>query len=323
MANIVADVGGKGYNLTMVYDGFKKIEIIGVPSDLGTHIRGTNIGPACIRIAGLKKGIATIGYEVSDYGDVVVPIRESLSQKSRDNFFVEEISDICWQLFHIVQGTLTAGKIPVVLGGDHSLAIGSISGAISFFAKNNQRLGLIWIDAHADLNSQKTSETGNIHGMPLATLIGKGDDRLMPKTTDTSCLHPHNIALVGIRALDCVEREICKSCGIRYFTMRDIDERGISQIMHDAVAIASDNTEGIAVSFDLDAIDPTQAPGVSTPAMGGLTCREARLALELINQSNLLCSFDLVELNPIRDTANKSANLATELVQAVLGQTIL
>ena len=308
----------------MVYGGFKKIEIIGVPSDLGTHIRGANIGPACIRIAGLKKSIASIGYdEVSDYGDVVVPIRESLSQKSRDNFFVEEISDICWQLFHIVQGTLTNGKIPVVVGGDHSLAIGSISGATNFFANNKQRLGLIWIDAHADLNSQQTSKTGNIHGMPLATLIGKGGDRLMPKTGNTDCLHPHNIALVGIRALDPIEREICKTCGIRYFTMRDIDERGISQIMHDAIAIASDNTEAIAVSFDLDAIDPTQAPGVSTPAMGGLTCREARLALEMINQSNRLCSFDLVELNPICDTANRSAIVATELVQAVLGQTIL
>lgn len=307
----------------MIYGGFKKVEIIGVPSDLGTHLRGANIGPACIRIAGLQKSIATIGYEVSDYGDVVVPIRESLSRKSQDDFFVEEISDICWQLFHIVQGTLTAGKIPVVLGGDHSLAIGSISGAISFCSKNNQRLGLIWIDAHADLNSRETTGTGNIHGMPLATLIGKGYQRLMPKTIDTSSLHPHNIALVGIRALDPIEREICKSCGIRYFTMRDIDERGISSVMHDAVAIASDNTEAIAVSFDLDAIDPTQAPGVSTPAMGGLTCREARLALELINTSNRLCSFELVELNPIRDTDNRSAVLATELIQAVLGQTIL
>ena len=307
----------------MVYGQFKKIEIIGVPSDLGTHVRGTNIGPACIRIAGLKNSIETIGYEVSDYGDVVVPIRESLSQRSRDDFFVEEISDICWQLYHIVQSTLTDGKIPVVLGGDHSLAIGSISGAISFFSKTKQRLGLIWIDAHADLNSRETSETGNIHGMPLATLIGKGDNRLMPRAVDNTCLHPHNIALVGIRALDPIERDICKGCGIRYFTMRDIDERGISQVMEDAVAIASDNTDAIAVSFDLDAIDPTQAPGVSTPAMGGLTCREARLALELINKSNRLCSFDLVELNPICDTANKSAVLATELVQAVLGQTIL
>ena len=305
----------------MLYRNSREIEIIGVPSDLGTSIRGSNMGPACLRIADLKKKIESLGYKVLDYGDVIVPIRESLPPAIACEHYVEEIAEVCWQLVHITSQSMQKNRVPVILGGDHSLAIGSINGINSFFAKQKKKLGVIWIDAHADLNTSEISETGNIHGMPLASLIGRGDKRLISE--EYRYPGPENIALVGIRVLDPAEKEICRISGIKYFTMRDVDDCGLASIMGEAIAVATKDTEAIHVSFDLDAIDPTYAPGVSTPVMGGLTYREAHLILEMLHETGKICSLDLVELNPIRDTANKTALLAAELIESVLGKTIL
>lgn len=303
----------------MLYHSNNKAAVIGVPCDLGAGIRGANMGPASLRVSEIKRGIEYLGYDVSDYGNVDVPIREGLPLTSTQARYVEEIAAVCERVAAQVERALRAEHLPLVLGGDHSLAIGSVRGVGKFF--HPQKIGLIWIDAHADLNTLETTETANVHGMPLSVLMGEGDPRLV--ANDKFNLDPSNIALIGIRILDPEEAKICLNCGIRYFTMREIDERGLAKIMREAINIAAEGTEAIHVSFDLDAIDPTHAPGVSTAVMGGLTYREAHLALEMLYESDKVCSFDLVELNPRRDVANRTAQLGVELVQSLLGKTIL
>lgn len=277
------------------------------------------MAPACLRISEIKRKIEFLGYDVSDYGDVDVPMRESLPHASLRAHYVEEIAAVCRLVAAEVQRALDQQQTPIVLGGDHSFAIGSVQGAGRFFGAN--KLGLIWLDAHADLNTADTTETGNIHGMPLASLLGRGDQRL--HIDSEFVINPANIALIGIRTLDPEEAKFCLSSGIRYFTMREIDERGLAQVMREAIVVATKDTEAMHVSFDLDAIDPLHAPGVSTPVMGGLSYREAHLALEMLHESDKVCSFDLAELNPMRDVANSTAQLGIELVQSICGKTIL
>ncbi len=299
------------------------VEIIGVPMDLGANIRGANMGPAAVRIADLHKKITDLGYDVLDQGDVDVPVRETLSASERNDHFLSSIVKINQKICQRTYKALEAGHIPITIGGDHSLAIGSIAGAAKYFREQGKKIGLIWFDAHADLNTQDTSPSGNIHGMPLAITTGKGHPDLLAVGGASVRVSPKNIALIGIRSLDALERQTCKESGIHCFTMRNIDEKGIMNTVKKAIDWALDGTEGIYVSFDVDGVDPAAAPGVSTPVTGGLSYREAHLALELIADTKKFIGMDLVELNPAVDKNLKTARFAVELIQSVLGKAIL
>ena len=302
---------------------FNSVRIIGVPSDLGANIRGANVGPSAVRIAGLHDKISVLGYKIEDAGDILVPIRETLPESAAKEKYLTTITDVCDLLRMEVEMSLDRDMLPIVIGGDHSIAMGTISGTSSFYRKKNQSIGLIWVDAHADMNTPASSPTGNLHGMPLSTLLGKGIPQLVELGGFTGKLRPENVALIGIRTLDHEEKRICRESGIRYFTMREIDERGMAAIMKEAVAVASKGTSGIHLSFDVDGIDPLYAPGVSTPVTGGLSYREAHLALEMIADTGMLTSMEFVELNPMRDVAHKTAELLVELVQSALGKSIV
>ncbi len=299
----------------------KSIDIIGVPSDLGANLRGANMGPAALRIANLKVKIEQQGYTVTDWGDLHVPIRESLDPQIQESKYLGPIRNICRDLATITEDIMDKGAIPLTLGGDHSIAIGSISGILRHFHKRQQHLGLIWVDAHADVNTPTSSPSGNIHGMPLAVLLGQGHAELTA-LSDTP-LRAQNIALIGIRNIDDEEKRILRESGIKYFTMRDIDEKGMFAVMREAISLASDGTEGIHVSFDIDGIDPRYAPGVSTPVSGGLTLREAHLCLEMLSETQRLCSMDFVELNPFTDVGAQSANVTVDLILSALGKSIV
>lgn len=302
---------------------FNSVRIIGVPSDLGANIRGANVGPSAVRIAGLHDKISVLGYKIEDAGDILVPIRETLPESATKEKYLTTITDVCDLLRMEVEMALDRDMLPIVIGGDHSIAMGTISGTSSFYRKKNQSIGLIWVDAHADMNTPASSPTGNLHGMPLSTLLGKGITQLVELGGFAGKLRPENVALVGIRTLDHEEKRICRESGIRYFTMREIDERGMAAIMKEALAVATKGTAGIHLSFDVDGIDPLYAPGVSTPVTGGLSYREAHLALEMIADTGMLTSMEFVELNPMRDVAHKTAELLVELVQSALGKSIV
>lgn len=301
----------------------KAVQIIGVPLDLGANMRGANMGPSAIRIADLHQKIGVLGFQVSDLGDIPVPIRDTLPADSHRNRFLREIQKVCEDLQQKVYATLREDKVPIVLGGDHSIAIGTISGTSRFHKEKNEKVGLIWVDAHADMNTPSSSPSGNVHGMPLSIILGNGHPALVDIGYPGAKIRPENIALVGIRTLDGAEKEICRKSGIRYFTMREIDERGMHAVMKEAVAVATKGTSAIHLSFDIDGIDPLYAPGVSTPVTGGVSYREAHLALEMIADTGLLKSMEFVELNPMTDLAHKTAQLCVELVQSALGKSIV
>lgn len=298
----------------------KSAEIIGVPLDFGANMRGANLGPYAIRIAGLHDKLAKMNYEIHDAGNIQVPIRETLKKPSEK--YLEEIFSICKELHSITAQALNNDHIPIVLGGDHSIAMGSISAANNYAKNKGSELGLIWIDAHADLNIPETSPTGNIHGMPLATLLGKGHSQLVG-LSQNHFLKPENVALIGIRDIDGLEKEICRNSGIRYYTMREIDERGMHKIMKEVIQNLEKNCNHMYISLDMDGIDPAYAPGVSTPVTGGLSYRETHLILEMIADTQKLIGMDLVELNPMTDIQHKSAYLAVELIQSALGKSIV
>ena len=302
-------------------DRLRTIEIIGAPSDLGANIRGSNMGPAAIRIANLKTKIEQQGFRVVDLGDLHVPIRESLMPDIQNELYLTPIRDICQRLAEITEGIMDRGNIPITLGGDHSVAIGSISGILRHFEKKQAELGLIWIDAHADVNTPESSPSGNIHGMPLAVLLGKGHPELL--SISKKKLRPQNTALIGIRNIDNAEKRLLRESGIKFFTMRDIDEKGMFTVMREAIEHASNGTAGIHASFDIDGIDPRYAPGVSTPVSGGLTLREAHLCLEMIYETKKLVGMDLVELNPVADINAQSAHLVVDLILSGLGKSIV
>lgn len=299
----------------------RTIEIIGIPSDLGANIRGANMGPASLRIANLKTKIEQQGYTVIDLGDLHVPIRESLDPQLAQDKYLSPIGEICRNLSSITEGILERKHIPLVIGGDHSVAIGSISGILRHFHKQNQEVGLVWVDAHADINTPTTSPSGNIHGMPLATLIGQGHDILT--AISEKKLRPENTALIGIRNIDDEEKRILRETGIVFYTMRDIDEKGMFTVMREAIAHASAGTAGIHVSFDIDGIDPRYAPGVSTPVSGGLTLREAHLCLEMLSETQKLVSLEFMEMNPITDVGGQTANVTVDLILSALGKSIV
>lgn len=304
---------------------FSVVRIIGVPIDLGANMRGANVGPAAIRIANLHQKVSVLGFAVEDAGDIDVPVRETIHETIAEQRYLPTIVDVCERLRKEVFQALDSGAMPIVLGGDHCIAIGTIAGVAGYYRQVAPQtdLGLIWIDAHADLNIPSTSPTGNIHGMPLSAALGNGHDALVNLGGFKGKIKPENTALVGIRTLDALEKKICRESGIRYFTMREIDERGMAAVMRDAVDHITRNTQGFHLSFDLDGIDPLYAPGVSTSVTGGLSYREAHLALEMLADTGMMRSMEFVELNPMRDLAHKTAELTVELIQSALGKAIV
>lgn len=299
------------------------VSIIGVPNDLGANLRGANIGPSSIRIAGLHEKVKVLGYAIDELGDIAIPLRESLPQLSYEEKFQSTLRDMCLALSDKVYESLRKGCKPIVLGGDHSQAIGTVSGVGRFAKENDSEIGLLWIDAHADMNTPESTHTGNIHGMPLSILLGMGHRSLVELNGFFPKVRPDQVALVGIRTLDSEEKEICKKSGIRYFTMREIDERGMHAVMKEALSVVTRAGSGFHLSFDLDGIDPLYAPGVSTPVTGGISLREAHLALEMMADTKKLLSMEFVELNPMCDIEHKTARLVVDLIQSALGKSIL
>ena len=276
-----------------------------------------------MRVANINKRVATLGYEVEDLGNVPVEQPESLPEGPRHAKYLPQIAATCQRLATIVEQVVDEDKAPLVLGGDHSIAIGTVAGMARYFRKKKKRMGLLWIDAHADMNTPQTSPSGNVHGMPLACCIGLGPEELTKLLGFAPKVHPRNVGLVGLRNVDILERPHVRESGVRVFTMRDIDERGLRAVMEEAIGIATNGTAGFHLSLDMDYVDPQYAPGVGTPVKGGATYREAHLAMEMICDSGQMVSMEVVEVNPVIDEVNRTADLAVELVMSALGKKIL
>ena len=301
----------------------KSVSILGVPLGYGASMAGVDMGPAALRVARLNERISHLGYSVQDLADMRLERPRTLALPHEKLKYVREISNACEELAREVEAILTAGHLPLVLGGDHSIAIGSFGGAVSFFKKREETLGLIWFDAHADMNIPETTPSGNIHGMPLAVLLGYGTPELTNVAGFSPKLDPKLCAHVGARDIDSGERELINQLGMRFFTMREIDERGMSACMDEALAIASRGSAGYAVTFDVDALDPGDAPGSGTLVRGGLTYREAHLGMEKIAEAGGMRMLEIVEINTALDVNNKTAELGVELILSALGKTIL
>ena len=301
----------------------KAVHIIGVPLDLGGNRRGTDMGPSAFRIAGIGDQLSKLGVQVVDKGDIDAPIPEKKGPGDPRKRYVKEIAKVCQRVYQMSLASFEEGALPIVLGGDHSLGAGSVAAAASHLRKSGKALGLIWVDAHADMNSPASSESGNVHGMPLAALLGSEPAELAQFSDQRPAVLAKHTVLVGIRNLDDVEKTIVRGSTVHVFTMKDIDRLGIGEVMERAVAIASKGTGGFHVSYDLDACDPLVAPGVGTPVKGGLSYREAHVVMETVAESGQLTSFDLVEVNPTLDVRNTTAELGTELALSALGKSIL
>jgi arginase len=301
----------------------RKIRVIGVPLDLGQSRRGVDMGPSAVRVAGLEARLEELGHEVEDGGNVLVPIPEQKKEGDASAKYLKEITAACTKLADLVLKTLEAGKVPLCLGGDHSMAAGTVSGVAEFYRRQQQRIGLIWIDAHTDINTPETSPSGNVHGMPLAALLGLWQSDLANIYGFSPKVNPENCVLVGVRDIDAVEKANVHRAGIGVFTMRDIDERGMRTVMEEALRIAGRGTAGYHISLDMDWVDPEDAPGVGTPVRGGATYREAHLAMEIIADHGRMLSMEIVEVNPVIDEHNRTANLAVELALSAFGKKIL
>lgn len=307
----------------MTSDQGKSVSILGVPLGYGASMAGVDMGPAALRVARLNQRIAKLGYSVQDLGDLRLERPQAHPPDDERLKYVREISNACEQLAAEVEGILDAGGHPLVLGGDHSIAIGSFAGVASYYKKRQETLGLIWFDAHADMNTPETTPSGNIHGMPLAALLGYGAHELTNVAGFAPKLDPKLCAHVGARDIDPGEREMVSKLGMRFFTMREIDERGMNACMNDAIDIASRGSGGYAVTFDVDVLDPGDAPGSGTLVRGGLTYREAHLGMEKIAEAGGMRSLEIVEINTALDINNKTAELGVELILSALGKTIL
>jgi arginase len=307
----------------MTTEAKKSLSILGVPLGYGASMAGVDIGPAALRVARITQRIARLGYSVHDLGDLRLERPQSLPEVDEKLKYVREISNACEQLATEVEGILQAGQLPLILGGDHSIAIGSFAGVAAHFKKQDQTVGLIWFDAHADMNTPDSTPSGNIHGMPLAALLGYGTPELTNVAGFAPKLDPKLCAHVGARDIDPGERELIKKLGMRFFTMREIDERGMKDVMDEAIKIASRGTAGYGVTFDVDVLDPGDAPGSGTLVRGGLTYREAHLAMEKIAEAGGMRSLEVVEINTALDVNNKTAELGVELILSALGKTIL
>lgn len=301
----------------------KPVTLIYVPLHLGGSHRGASMGPAAMKVAEVTERIEKLGFRVAREVDINVPHSMCWWDKHGAPRCVPEISQVSQEVASAVEGALASGNIPITIGGDHSLAIGSIAGVASYFKKLGKSFGLVWFDAHGDINTPDTSQSGNVHGMPLAISLGQGDARLTDLLGFAPKVSGSRTALIGIRDLDVLESELIDKCAISAYTMRQVDHLGIGKVMDLALEAVGSDVDGIHVSFDIDVIDPDAAPGVSTPASGGLNYRESHHALTLLAESELICSIDIVELNPAFDIQNKTADLATELILSCLGKRIL
>ena len=302
----------------------RQIRMIGVPLDMGASRRGVDMGPSAVRVAGLESRLEALGHHVTDGGNIRVEIVETQSVGSKNARYLREIAETCTRTADAVAKTLEEGATPLVLGGDHSLAAGSCSGVSEFYRRRGQKIGLVWLDAHSDINTPESSPSGNVHGMPLAALLGLGPEQLSNICGFAPKIAPENAVLIGVRDIDDAERENIRRAGMtEVYTMRDIDERGMRAVMEEALRAAGRGTAGYHVSLDMDWIDPEDAPGVGTPVRGGATYREAHLAMEIIADHGRLLSFEIVEVNPVIDEHNRTADLAVELACSVFGKKIL
>jgi arginase len=300
-----------------------KIRILGVPLDLGQTRRGVDMGPSALRAAGLQTRLRGLGQQVEVAGNLPVVIPETHKSGDDSARYLKEIAGVCQGVSMRVAKFLADGWIPAVLGGDHSIAAGTVAGVSKYYGAQRKSIGLIWIDAHADMNTPETTPSGNVHGMPLAAIVGLGPARLAELAGAMPMVDPRRVALVGVRCVDPKEKENIQRAGLHVFSMRDIDEQGMRKVMEQAIAIASRRTAGFHVSLDMDVVDPAEAPGVGTPCPGGATYREAHLALEMIADSGKMRSLEIVEVNPILDTANRTASLAAELAMSAFGKRII
>jgi arginase len=291
--------------------------------DLGAGRRGVDMGPSAVRVAGLGAKIAELGYSVRDRGNIFVEQVERLREASCKAHYLDEITAASVRTAEKTYEVMTEGGLPVVLGGDHSIAIGSVSGVAQYYHERGEKIGIIWLDAHADMNTPESTLSGNIHGMPLACLMGRGPAELTEIGGFAPKVDPKNVALIGIRDIDDGERRLIRELGVRAFTARDMDERGMNAIMDEALSIATEGTVGFHATLDVDFIDPRFAPGVGTPVPGGATYRESHLAMERISDHGGMVSLEFAELNPIYDTANQSAEVGVELLLSALGKRIL
>jgi arginase len=291
---------------------------------MGASRRGVDMGPSAMRVAGLAARLAALGHQVTDSGNILVEIAETQALGNKSARYLKEITDTCTRTAEAVAKILDAGMTPLVLGGDHSLAAGSVSGVSEFYRRKGQKIGVLWIDAHSDINTPETSPSGNVHGMPLAALVGLGPEPLGSIFGYAPKIAPENAVLIGVRDIDAAERENIRRAGVaEVYTMRDIDERGMRAVMEEALCAASRGTAGYHVSLDMDWIDPEDAPGVGTPVRGGATYREAHLAMEILADHGHMLSFEIVEVNPILDEHNRTADLAVELACSAFGKEIL
>jgi arginase len=302
----------------------RKIRIIGVPLDMGASRRGVDMGPSAMRVAGLEARLEALGHQVTDGGNIRVEVAETRASGSSSARYLTEIAETCTRTAEAVVRTLEEGIVPLVLGGDHSLAAGSVSGVAEFYRRRNERIGVIWLDAHSDINTPETSPSGNVHGMPLAALLGLGPEALQDIYGFSPKVAPENTVLIGIRDIDSAERDNIRRAGVaEVYTMRDIDERGMRTVMEEALRAAGRGTAGYHVSLEMDWIDPEDAPGVGTPVRGGATYREAHLAMEILADHGRMVSFEIVEVNPVIDEHNRTAELAVELACSAFGKKIL
>ena len=302
----------------------KPVHLIGVPLDLGGGRRGVDMGPSAFRIAGLGDQIAALGRTVVDKGNLTTPQRETQQPTDPQKKYIREIAAVCQALYETSLASLRAGALPLVLGGDHSLGAGSVAASAAWVRETTGRpLGVIWVDAHGDMNTPETTSSGNVHGMPLAALLGREPIELSAIGGSSPAISPDRTVLVGIRNLDEREKQRIRDAGVHVFTMKDIDREGIAEVAGHALALASQGTGGIHVSFDMDVCDPMIAPGVGTPVKGGLDYREAHMMMEMVADSGRLIALDLVEVNPTLDIRNTTAEFAAELALSALGKNIL
>lgn len=298
------------------------ISLIGVPLDLGASRRGVDMGPTALRMTHLAARLAKIGHKVADRGDIDVPLPEEVHVGDPHLKYAENIAAVCEKLCEKVRDALDAGEFPIVLGGDHSIGMGSVGGSASHFRAKGHSIGVLWVDAHGDMNTPAISPSGNVHGMPLAHVLGLGNPALNAVGGLTPKVAAKNTVIFGARDLDERERALMARAGVRVVTMKEIDRFGAGKMIEEAIATARDGTAGIHVSFDIDALDPTVAPGVGTPKKGGLSYRESHLLMEMVFDSRSMVAMDMVEINPILDTRNQTAEVAAELILSGLGKSI-